>query len=306
MIIEQAMYARHGVECRLLARSPGFLDDWLSASERLCIGFGVAQAGSFCYRPAGVSCPPFLFAQPLGKHHVAVVQASDFRVGEVALRFHIYVIKRADYLNWLIDPFLVADYFPFPPDSPRELGAISWRSESPPMRTVPDIQRILKRAEGPALLGAAQALVDGGRVVFERPDPESTLIRDLWTLLPTRTRSELWPASFAFGNDLGFHALVVPQATGDTFHNYVTEDQAASYPEGGYELNLQIAAENGNQGELNELFARRSRAQTWRLGLILLGFVLLLALGMGLLQPGPKARNSATTKSAATTTNGKH
>src|SRR5206468_7401 len=125
--------------------------------------------------------------------------------------------------------------------------------------------------------GGAQALLDGGRVVFERAQPDAGLIRGLWTLLPASSRAHLWPASFAFGNALGFDAVVVARANGDAFAGYVGEEQAKDYPEGRYELNLQIAAEAGDQAELDHLFARRSRAQTWRLGLFLvavLGLVL--------------------------------
>ena len=56
----------------------------------------------------------------------------------------------------------------------------------------------------PALLGGVQILVDGGKLVFLRPAPDPGLIRGLWTLLPGPMRTALWPATFAFGNALGF------------------------------------------------------------------------------------------------------
>src|SRR5262249_37683008 len=134
-------------------------------------------------------------------------------------------------------------------------------------------------------LGGVQALVDGGRLVFERPAPATELLRSLWMLLPHSTRNQLWPASFAFGNALHFDVLVVPRAVGDDYEGYLTEEQTGDYPQGRYELGLQIAAEAGDQRELDALFARRSRAQTFRLGLVLLVGVIVLLLIAKLLRP---------------------
>ena len=131
---------------------------------------------------------------------------------------------------------------------------------------------------GPSLLGATQALVDGGRVVFQRSQPDPVLLRNLWTLLPTRTREELWPASFAFGNELRFHALATPRIN-EAFDNYVNEEQAGDYPEGRYERGVHVSAETGDQAGLDALFSRRSRTQTLRLGIYLM-FVMLIVLGI--------------------------
>jgi hypothetical protein len=146
----------------------------------------------------------------------------------------------------------------------------------------------------PALLGGVQVLVDGGRLVFERPAPDLGLLRGLWTLLPTTTRCQLWPASFAFGNTLPFDALVVPPAVFTrepvevAFPGYTTEDQACDYPQGSYELNLQIAAEAGNQADLDSLFARRSWGEVWRVALTLVVVFALVALALNFIQPKPQ------------------
>jgi hypothetical protein len=155
---------------------------------------------------------------------------------------------------------------------------------------VAEIQALFERHKliQPTLLGGVQALVDGGRVVFERSEPDPDVIRALWALLPATTRAGLWPASFAFGNRLGFDALVVPKAQGVEFADYLREEQAGDYPEGRYEHGLQVAAEAGDQKELDALFARRSRAETWRLALVLLGVVLFLAVVMKWLSPAPQ------------------
>jgi hypothetical protein len=62
---------------------------------------------------------------------------------------------------------------------------------------------------------------------------------------------------------------VVPRRGEDDFPGYTTEEQAADYPPGQYELSLQTAAEAGDQQELSHLFSRRSSGETVRLGVML-------------------------------------
>jgi hypothetical protein len=294
--VEQALYHRpDGAAPELLARSAGFSDDWLPEVEKLLRGFGE--------RPPGMACPAAVFARPLGPKHVAVVQAADHLSGsgQPVLAFHLLVLPRDAYDRFLGDPFAVADRCPPPWQQRGELPALTLPAEPLPPRTVAEIQQVLQRtktplkedeepkeaaedeedavnrSEGPALLGGVQVLVDGGKVVFERPAPDTGLVRSLWALLPTSTRNHLWPASFAFDNALGFDVLVVPRVEGEAYAGYTNEDQAADYPPGYYELNLQIAAEAGDQHALDALFGRRSLAQTWHLGLILLVFFSVLA-----------------------------
>src|SRR3954466_528377 len=100
--IEQAVYGGHGQGgYRFLARSPGFLDDWLPEAERLCTGFGE--------RPAGVSCPGCLSARPFGPGHVAVVKAADQGHDDAgrpgALGFRLLILPRPLYEDLGGDPF---------------------------------------------------------------------------------------------------------------------------------------------------------------------------------------------------------
>lgn len=301
LLIEQAIYGSQGAGgYRFLARSPGFRDDWLPEAQRLCTAFGE--------RPAGVACPAAVFAQPLDKQHVAVVQVADQGQDDAgrpgALGFRLLVLPRPVYSRWIGDPFLVAERFPPPWNARGDLPVLTWPDEPLPPRTVEEVRRILGPAgEGPdagvsqsaTLLGGVQALVDGGRLAFERPAPAPDLVRKLWALLPASTRGHLWPASFAFGNDLSFHVLVLPRIRGDEVAGYLTEEQAGDYPEGRYELNLQLAAEAGDQRELDMLFARRSSAETMRLGLILLAVAVILVVAVTLLNafrnPAPRPAN---------------
>lgn len=276
--IEQAIYGnRDAGGYRFIARSPGFRDDWLAEAERLCTGFGE--------RPAGVVCPSCVFAQPFGKRHVAVVQVADRGSDDAgrpgAMGFRLLVLPRTNYLDLGGDPFLIAEQFPPSWQTDGELPTLAWAAGPPPRRTVEQVREVIRRPESAALLGGAQALVDGGRVVFQRSGPDDELLRSLWILLPSSTRSEIWPASFAFGNSLGFHTLVLPSARVGEAVDYLTEDQVAEYPEGRYELSVQAAAEEGDQRELDQQFARRSTAETWRLVLLLLSVIAVLLATIG-------------------------
>jgi GTPase-associated protein 1, N-terminal domain type 2 len=316
--IEQAVYGSHGEGgYRFLARSPGFLDDWLPEAARLCMGFGD--------RPAGMACPAAVFALPLGKRHVAVVQVADQGADDTgrpgALGFHLLVLPRNAYAWIGGDPFRIVERFCPPWQARGDLPPLPWNTGPLPPRTVAEVQQVLQRSGGAplfeesevkrggshVLLGGAQALVDGGRLLIERPAPDTDLLRALWTLLPTRARSELWPASFAFDTALPFHAVVVPPArspvppkpapsaeeangppTGWSV-GFLTEEKAADYPEGRYEYAVQHAAESGDQRELDTLFARRGRAEVLRTGVLVLVGVAALVLLIQWLPIGPPA-----------------
>ena len=294
MRIEQAVYGSQDVGgYRFLARSPGFAEAWLPAAERLCTGFGE--------RPSGVACPLAVFAQPLDAKHVAVIQIADQGRDDAgrpgALAFRLLVLPRTLYADLEGDPFRIAEAFPPEWAARGEVPSLEWTAGPMPRRTVEDIRRILdveaarmalsiagggpvEYSDLPAdrtalLLGAAQALVDGGRLVFRREAPDPILARQLWALLPTATRTEIWPTSFAFGNKHAFHLAIVPDAAADDFASYVKEAEAGDYPEGRYESSLQHAAEANDQAELDGLLARPSRRQRFKL---LLGLLAVFAL----------------------------
>jgi hypothetical protein len=152
-----------------------------------------------------------------------------------------------------------------------------------------DFERTMENSESPALLGGSQILVDGGRLVFERPDGDLRLVSGLWLLLPEATRCRLWPTSFAFGPDLEFDVLVVPRLNEAILENYTTEQQAEAYPEGTYELALQRAAENGTQQDLDAVFRRRDSRSTIRLALVLLAILSVVVLITRFVDFGPPA-----------------
>jgi hypothetical protein len=278
MVIEQALYSPQPGR-GWLAWSPGFSADWRSSAERISAEFGT--------RTGEESCPLCVFALPFVGRLVTVVQAADREDG---LLFRFLVLPRRHYRDLGGDPFHLVDQVGSPPWEERNnLPSLPDAFVSPsPRRLVPDIQRVLDVTHGPTLLGGVQALLDGGRLVFERRQPAEDLVRSLWALLPTSTRADLWPASFAFGNALHFHVVVVLRASGPDYEHYITEEKAGDYPEGNYERALQGATETGDQAELDRLFSRRSLTQTFWLVVILLAGFLIVSLFLKL-QSGPDA-----------------
>jgi hypothetical protein len=252
---------------RVVALSDGF--DYPEA-ERVAVLFGLP--------PPGVACPLAHFACPFGKDRVAVVTVAEQTAGRLGFRF--LVLARELYRH-LGDPFAVADRYPVDWGATGTLPELAWPMEVLPRRTVGQIQGVLKHADSgkwmDLLLGGTQALVDGGRVLVKRAAPDEDLLRSLWQLLPDRTRCDLWPASFAFADDLGFHAAAMPALPPNPRGIRHTEDGLRDYPPGRYELGLQIAAESGDQRELDHLFARRTSSETLRLGLYIIAAALVTA-----------------------------
>jgi hypothetical protein len=294
--LEQALYLRpDGREPRLIARSPRFDSAWAMESEAIILGFGDRPRGS-------MRCPLTVFAQPLTDKLVAIVRVKDdgpetFPTG---LRFHFLVVETKIYEAWIRDPFILAAKVE-PAWDATELPTLTLEPESFSPRTVAEVQGVLKRikpaalrkgenpnsphfertianSESPALLGGAQILVDGGRLIFERPEGDLALASGLWLLLPEATRTRLWPTSFAFARDLEFDLLVMPHVDETIGDGYTTEEQAADYPAGAYELALQRAAEAGDQKDLDEVFRRRDGRQTLKLALIILALLSLVVL----------------------------
>ena len=259
LTIAQALLAADDRGVRVLARTDGFDEP---EAERIAVLFGP--------RPTGVACPLAHFACPFGKKRVAVVTVADRPDGSLAFRF--LVLDRELYRH-LGDPFAIADRFPVEWSAKGMLHSLEWPEEPLPPRRVGALQEILKAGDASLLLGSAQVLVDGGRVNLKRTEPQEDHIRGLWQLLPSRTRSELWPATFAFSDELEFDAAAMPEPA-NLRH---TEDGIRDYPQSPYELNLQIAIEAGDQAELDRLLARRTSDDTIQLGLTIIAAALVIA-----------------------------
>ena len=240
----------------VVAKSDGVPFELEDAALRVAAKYGP--------RLPGIAVPRAVFAAPHGWSHVFVGQVADQPGPDSPLGFRLLVLNRPLY-DALGDPFAIADRYPPEWNARGALPVLTWPGEPLPPRRVEDVAALLKAGDGPLLLGAAQALLDGGRLMLKRGAPDDAVIPALWKLLPDRTRCGLWPATFAFANDLGFHAVALPEVPAKTPMGYLSEEQVKDYPEGRYELAVQTAAESGNQADLDRLFARASSWDVLRL-----------------------------------------
>lgn len=263
--IQQAVILADNRGVRVMARTADFD---VPEAERIAVLFGS--------RPAGVACPLAHFACPFGEQHVAVVRVED-RPGSF-LGFRFLVLSRELYRH-LGDPFAIADRFPPDWSASGTLPDLAWPEERLPERTVEQLDAILKSGDSGLLLASTQVLVDGNRVLLRRKEPDESFARGVWQLLPERTRRDLWPASFAFSEELGFHLAMGPTlpTPTDAYVKPLTEDAIRDYPSSSYELNLQIAIESGDRAALRRLLARRTADEAIRLGLYIVAFSLIVA-----------------------------
>jgi hypothetical protein len=262
--IQQAIVVGDNRGVRVVAQTEGFDSP---EAERIAVLFGS--------RPEGVACPLAHFACPFGSRHVAVVRVEDRPGGLLGFRF--LVLSRELY-RYLGDPFAISDRYPADWGKTGTLPELSWPMEVLPERTLELLDAILKHGDVSLLLGSAQALVDGNRVLLNRTEPSEKFIRDLWQLLPDRTRCDLWPATFAFSDELGFHAATGPTLPTPRHGVQVLQEEAIrDYPQSSYELNLHLAIESGDRAGLRKLLARRTADDTIRLGLYILAFALVVA-----------------------------
>ncbi len=251
--IEQALFEGDV----LRARSTRFADAWLPQAAALCKGFG---------SPPDSAPPQALFARPFGPASVAIVRV-------VWPRFHFLVLGRELYRH-LHDPFAIAERFPPDWEARGSLPDLTWPPEPLPKRTVAMLDNVLKHGDGPFLLGASQTLVDGGKIILQRPAPDEKLFRDLWAMLPDSVRRSIWPATFVFSNELGFDLLAMPAIPEGGLTGYLNENQARDYPDSRYERHLQVAIESNDQPMLDKLLARKTTSEMIRLALIMIGVAL--------------------------------
>ena len=140
-------------------------------------------------------------------------------------------------------------------------------------RTAQVISAILAEGDAPTLLGAAQALVDGGKIHLqaEVPIPIERLT-PLWNLLPSRQRATLKIATY-----LNSTRLLMDLAAGPSAPEHAwTWNKVGDYPEGDYEKSLHQAATLNDNDTIARLLGRGSR---W--DIIMLGLALLAVLAAG-------------------------
>lgn len=261
--------------------SPSFELFWNTKALDICEAFSTD--------PPAAALPAALFVQRLDRQRVLIIRSKAEGKPTVGpSRFHVLVAHHRPYASLQFDPFALAEQFEPNWSAVNELPDLEWQAPLPARRAVADVQQVLKRANGPELLGGCQALLDGSQLLFLRPNDDMQVIRDLWTLLPYGNRLELLPATFAWNNKLRFDVVVTVAEQAANFQGFITEEQAGGYPEGRFELSLQSAAEAEDQASLDVLWARRSRREMWRIGLMLLAVLAILAIAIKILAPTPK------------------
>jgi hypothetical protein len=197
---------------------------------------------------------------------------------DVSIYFDLLILGATLYSH-LADPFALSDRYP-PTWDFQHLETLTWPPEPLPPRLAIDLQPILKGPDPAFMLGATQAIVDGGRLLIRSSDPANTLLRSLWQLLPVSTQHTVTMATLTFNVQPSFQVAAVPQVPTEGIEGFLTEEQCRDYPEGRYERDLEWAINTGNQRDLNQLLFRRSSAETLRLAIFILIAVTLLAIVM--------------------------
>ena len=265
ILIEQALYGSQDAGgYRFLARSPGFLDDWLPEAERLCTGFGERPAGVACPRPSS----PGRWARSTSPSSRSPTRAPTTPAGRGprlppagAAAGRLRLPRRRPVRPRRALPAALGG-------ARRTAGPrLARRAAAAPHRGRHSRSVRAPQAHQPTLLGGVQALVDGGRVVFERSSPT-----------PTSSAACGRCCRQDAGHACGRRASPSATASAST-RWWCRRRRASSSPttsarsrpattrRARYEHTLQVAAEAGDQAELDALFARRSRAEVRAPGL---------------------------------------
>ena len=259
LTVSQLLLTRDAAGPRVAGQSAGVTPALAEAALQVAARYGAPPVAA-------------LFVVDLSPGTVAVVRTAV----TPSPGFYFLLLSRPLY-GLLGDPFEVADRYPPPWAARGDLPTLEWPPEPLPRRTVAQILDAFHAGDMPWLLGGAQALLDGGRLVFESDAAEESRLRRLWLLLPDRSRAELRPATFAPNLDLDFHATVTP-APAAVPANHLSADMTRDYPEGRYEFALQVAVESNDQAALDRLFARRTSTDVLRFALTAVGVATAAAL----------------------------
>lgn len=238
---------------RVVAQSLGVEEPWPHALEELVQTWAI---------PSNTEIPACLLTMPGFTHKQLVVTL-------VGRSIRVLIMER-DCYEVIPDPFAIEERFPPTWDVRNPLPTLEWPDEPLPPRTTEQLNTILKEGDGPLLLGACQALVDSAKLLLNADEPQPTLLRSLWQLLPTSIQRQTTLATFAYTATLSCSLMVVPASIATQKHGYLSDEQARDYPESRYERNLQVAIEANDQRMLNQLLARKSSAEALRSAMIML------------------------------------
>ena len=267
IVLPQLSILRDTAGPRVVGRSAGIPFEIEEHALKLAVKFGV--------RPEGTTCPPGVFvvrsqSGPL----IFLTTFAELPGHGSTLAFRTTYFDTS--LRGGIDPLDYESRFPAK-GAKGDLDPIEWEGATGPQRTVATVRDILKAGDSSLLLGVAQALLDGCKIALIQSEVGPNFAREVWQLLPEMARAELTVATFACSVDLNVNLAVLPDGV-PIPSGFLTANQAREYPEGRYELALQLAAENGNQAELDRLFARKTSNQILRMVVAMILFALVAGL----------------------------
>lgn len=256
---------------RVVGRSPNISFEWEEEALKFVVRYGqrTEQGESLI----GV------FASPKLPNGVSFIGTYLFRNDGSPEVFRIVIVNHRERIE--IDPWLLAKQFE-QSNEKGDLETISIDQLWPANRTADEIQTILKSGDSPLLLGSAQALLDGCKIIVSHSEANHDFIRDLWNLLPNQSRKELSFSTIVFSAENRFDLSVMPEGS-RPLQGFLTAEQVRDYPEGRYELALQLAAESRDQRELDRLFARKTSSQMLKLVISMIAFAFIVIIVMKLI-----------------------
>lgn len=255
---------------RVVGRSSNILFDWEEEALKFVVRFG--QCTEQVESHSGVFVSPML---PNGVSFVGICLIRNDGSPDL---FRIAIVLHRERFE--IDPWLFAKQFE-QSNEKGDLETISVDKLWPINRTVDEIQSILKSGDSPLLLGSSQALIDGCKIIVNQSEVNHDFIHNLWNLLPNQSRKELSFSTIVFSVENRFDISVMPEEIRPS-QGFLTAEQVRDYPEGRYELALQLAAESGDQRELDRLFARKTSSQMLKLVISMIAFAFIVIILMKL------------------------
>ncbi len=195
--------------------------------------------------------------------------------GPGALGFRLLILPTDLYDRLGGDPFAIADQFP----------PIGWRGDLPALEWTavaaagPHGGRSAEGAER-----AAQRHAPGRRPGVARRQParlraagarSHVCCADLWALLPTSRRGDLWPATFAFGNARGFHVLSCRADAGRPSTAISPRSRPATTPKAPTSCGCKPPSRPATRRRMDALFAGRSRGRWIRIAFLLCALAIL-------------------------------
>lgn len=228
---------------------------------------------------------------------VGLITTTTNTTGELSTNqktvFRWVLIPEKEY--WQIDPFSLAATIE---KADLRASTVGCQVNLPAVpRLVSEIADLLKNNDSPLILGATQYLLDGGKILLPMEEATENIIQQVWMILPDRSRSEFTFATLIPKKE-SLHNLAldcsllatrsdanhgnISELEGDKISNPLSKqnkhfdvslikaEQLRTYPNGRFEQELLLAAENGDQVTVNKLMQRKTGNEMLRFSIYLL------------------------------------